>query len=151
MLQIFLFFVLLALVAFFVGAGQSERPRIKNTLSHWQQSISGLHGSTSQVYTAIENVIKAHEFPGVEVRRVALYEGSSFSAKREYLRIEREELSFDVCVASFGKGLFVSSWLCQRPSFAMQVFAYFPIINWIALAWVTLFQSPTYYRVDSEA
>jgi uncharacterized YccA/Bax inhibitor family protein len=43
-------------------------------------------------------------------------EGGLLSARREYLRVKRGKLSFDVCAAPFGTGFFFSSWLIELPA-----------------------------------
>lgn len=145
-------FVLFAFVVnFFWRLIRTEKPRLKHSISHWQQTVVGLSGTTADFYNLVQATIRAHDFPEVEVKPIALHEAGPFSPQREYLRIERGDLSFDLCVAPFGKGLFVSSWLCEKPPFLLQVAAFFPGINWLAAAWVKLFRSPTYYRVDSAA
>ncbi len=144
-------FVFAFVVKLLWSVATMDKPRIKGSISHWQQTVVGLQGTTSDFYQLVKAAIRAHDFPDVEVRTIELREAGPFSATRDYLRIEREDLSFDLCVAPFGKGLFVSSWLCQKPTFLLQVLAYFPGIHWLANGWEKLFSSPTYYRVDSAA
>ena len=38
-----------------------------------------------------------------------------FTAKREYLRIRRNEYTYDICGTPFGSGFFISSWLIRSP------------------------------------
>ena len=42
-------------------------------------------------------------------------EGGLATAKREYLRIQRGSLVFDICGAPFGNGFFFSWWLAREP------------------------------------
>src|SRR2546425_2752428 len=53
------------------------------------------------------------QLPETALAKVEWSEGGIFSAKREYLRIERKELIFDICGAPFGRGFFVSWWLAR--------------------------------------
>ncbi len=43
-------------------------------------------------------------------------EGGVLSAKREYLRIQRGNLAFDVCTAPHGSGYFFSWWMARVPA-----------------------------------
>ncbi len=80
-------------------------------LSHWCKLIENLQTSSLDFYAAIEQAIKRREVPDTTSSRVEYQEGGIFSAKREYLRVERKNLAFDICGAPFGTGFFVSSWL----------------------------------------
>src|SRR5262249_32254698 len=42
-------------------------------------------------------------------------EGGPLSASREYLRVTRQGLVFDICGAPFGTGFFVSLWYGRKP------------------------------------
>jgi hypothetical protein len=83
-------------------------------ISHWCKLIENLQTSSLDFYAAIERDIKKREVPEVATSRVEYREGGIFSAKREYLRVERNNLAFDICGAPFGTGYFVSSWLSKE-------------------------------------
>lgn len=86
-------------------------------LSHWYHLIENIQHSPKEFYTAVEEAIGRRQIPDVSLSRVDHQEGGVFSASREYLRVQREELVFDVCSAHFGTGFFVSWWLGEaRPS-----------------------------------
>ena len=42
------------------------------------------------------------------------HEGGVLSAKREYLRVTRQKLAFDLCAAPFGTGFFFSWWVGEK-------------------------------------
>ena len=85
--------------------------------SNWYHLLEGLQESSKDFYTSLEEAIKKRELPEINVSRVNYREGGIFSAEREYLRVEREDLLFDVCAAPFGTGFFISWWLGEdRPS-----------------------------------
>lgn len=68
-----------------------------------------------EFYASLEEAIKKRQIPGASTSRVDWHEGGAFSAKREYLRVSRENNSFDICGAPFGTGFFVSWWLSSAP------------------------------------
>lgn len=59
------------------------------------------------------------------------------SAKREYLRVEREQLQFDICGAPFGTGFFTSWWLAE-PRFELNALVKAGVLlaMFIAAGWV---------------
>ncbi|MGA2258806.1 MAG: hypothetical protein ABSG53_29415, partial [Thermoguttaceae bacterium] len=84
------------------------------------------------------------KLPDVRVSRVDHHEGGILSAKREYLRVRRKELIFDICAAPFGPGgFFVSWWLGELPGCLL---AEFPLLGPIL---TRLFKPMTYYRLDT--
>ncbi len=93
-------------------------PRSAEVISHWHHSVEGLSTSTLDFYTALERALKAKETP-VAFERTTWNERGLLSAKREYLRVSLDRLSFDICAAPFGKDFFFSWWLSKRtPDFA---------------------------------
>ena len=84
---------------------------LDNVVSHWSTLIEGLQTSPLAFYQAVEAAGDRRSIPNSTKSRVDFQEGGVGSAKREYLRIERENLLFDVCGAPFGTGFFVSWWL----------------------------------------
>ncbi len=85
--------------------------------SHWYHLIEGLQDSPQRFYTSLEEAIQRRQIPNISLSRVDYHEGGIFSAQREYLRVSRKEYLFDICVAPFGNGFFVSWWLGEpRPS-----------------------------------
>jgi len=85
-------------------------------LSHWYHLTEGLQDSPQRFYSSLEEAINGRQLPDISLSRVDYYEGGVFSAKREYLRVERKEHIFDVCAAPFGNGFFISWWLGKAES-----------------------------------
>jgi len=83
-------------------------------ISHWCKLIEGLQTSPLDFYKCIEDAIDRRRIPGLKRSHVLWPEGGLLSAKRDYLRLTREGLLFDICVAPFGTGTFVSCRLVQR-------------------------------------
>lgn len=84
-------------------------------LSHWHQAVSGFQTSTQEFYAAVERALEPHKLPGLTFSRIAWKEGGAFSMHREYLRVSREKLHYDICAAPFGADYFFSSWLAEIP------------------------------------
>ena len=87
-----------------------------SVISHWYRLFEDLQESPKQVYQSIEAAIKKRELPDTFITSINLIEGGPLSARREYLRVSRKEHVFDICVALFGKGMFVSWWLSKAQS-----------------------------------
>jgi hypothetical protein len=75
---------------------------------HWYVLFDNFETPTSEFYEAIENDLKTRELTGLEISRIEYAEGGMLSARREYLRMRRERLVFDVCSAPFGTTWFFS-------------------------------------------
>jgi hypothetical protein len=63
----------------------------------------------------VELALKPREIPDYSVSRIDWNEGGILTARREYLRIKRGKLAFDLCAAPFGTGFFFSWWLAELP------------------------------------
>lgn len=84
-------------------------------ISHWPKLIENLQFSSQEFYSRVEKALEDRQIPNLKVSRVDWKEGGMFSARREYLRLQRERLVFDICAASFGTSFFVSLWFGQKP------------------------------------
>jgi hypothetical protein len=115
---------------------------VEEILSHWHHLIEGLKESPSEVYAAIEQAVDLRRLPGIRCWRIEHREGGVFSARREYLRVRRDEYIFDICAAPFGTGFFMSWWLGEV---AEAWWAQIPLIGPILRR---LFRPYTYYRMD---
>jgi len=80
-------------------------------ISHWYHLIENFQASPKDYYTAVEAAIQQRQIPEAGTTSVDWKEGGMFSAKREYLRVTRDKLVFDICGAPFGNGFFFSWWL----------------------------------------
>jgi len=87
-----------------------------DVLSHWYSLISNFSTSTKDFYEVVEKELKSREVPGLEMSRVEFSEGGLLSAKREYLRMTRERLVFDICAAPFGTAYFFSCRFAEIPA-----------------------------------
>jgi hypothetical protein len=82
-------------------------------LSHWYQLVDGLAYSSQEFYAGLTDTLEKRGIPDAKVSTVEHTEGSMGSGVRLYLRVERKELTFDICAAPFGRGFFVSWWLVR--------------------------------------
>ena len=126
-----------------------DRPLVENSLSSWCQSIPNLQGATSEFYQQVIAAVEMREVPGVSMRTVLFLEGGIQTDKREYLRIERGNLVYDLCAAPFGGTFFVSSWLAQKPSKVLEALASAPLVGALVRIMVRLFDPLTYFKLDS--
>ena len=91
------------------------RSPVENVVAHWNKLFEGIYLSSEDFYDALEAALERRQVPECRTSRVEFYEGSVFAPEREYLRVSRERLHFDVCAAPFGAGYFFSWWLTRKP------------------------------------
>lgn len=110
--------------------------------------IEGLPASPQEFFQSVETAVQNKSVPDTKFSRVDWKEGGIISAKREYLRIKRKDLAFDICGAPFGNGFFVSWWLGEAPSYLAQLAMDIPIIGPL---FTRLAKPLTYYQLDTAA
>jgi hypothetical protein len=87
-----------------------------DVLDHWYTLIDGFNMSGREIYSLVEDRLKELRVPGLEIHYVDFFEGGILSAKREYLRMSRERLVFDICAAPFGQAYFFSCHFVEIPA-----------------------------------
>jgi hypothetical protein len=87
----------------------------EKVLNHWYAPVDNFQFVTADFYDMIEKQLTDRKVPGLEISRVELGEGGLLSAKREYLRLKRERLVFDICAAPFGTSYFFSFRFVELP------------------------------------
>src|SRR5579884_2036021 len=87
-------------------------------LSHWAQQIEGLAQSVQEFYDLVEAAIRERRIPGISMRRVWLREGGLFSSSRQYLRVSRKDLRYDIGAAPLANGFFISARLIAEGRFS---------------------------------
>lgn len=138
-----LYFLLFAFVFYYV----LKIVRGINPTNHWQHHFDTLHYSSQEFYKTLEEAIKQKEMPDLKISRITLDEAGIGSAQREYLRIQRKYLQFDVCAAPFGHGFFVSWWQGDRYHIIRLIFAAMPFVGkYLDRAIFAV----TYYTIDTE-
>jgi hypothetical protein len=111
---------------------------------HWGCSFPFFSFSANSFYELVESIVKAHEFPGIEITRVEHKEGGLLSSKREYLRIRFKMLVYDVCAMPFGKDFCVSSWFYETEGSAAQLLKFTKVGEFLAKK----AQERTFYQAD---
>lgn len=114
---------------------------LDHVISHWHHSVPNFSTSAQDFYALVEEGVKCRQLPeDVAVSRVDFAEAGTFSAKREYLRVARHGVFFDICAAPFGGGFFMSSWLVKPPpAAALVAFATaLTPVAWSLLFWLGL-------------
>lgn len=84
-------------------------------LSHWYAPIPNFNASTKDFYESVEKELKTQQVPALEIAHVEFSEGGLLTAKREYLRLTRDRLIFDICAAPFGVNYFYSCRFAELP------------------------------------
>jgi hypothetical protein len=87
-----------------------------DVIDHWYALVPGFNSTSKDFYEAVEKELKEREVPGLEIFHVDFAEGDVLSNKREYLRMTRERLVFDICAAPFGKAYFFSCRFAEIPA-----------------------------------
>ena len=103
-------------------------------ISHWSKLIENLQMSSLEFYNSVEAAIKQREVPETLTSRVEHHEGGMLSDKRIYLRVERENLQYDICAAPFGTGFFVSSWYGKKAPGGGFIILFGVIVVYLALS-----------------
>lgn len=144
-LTIILVIILILFVIWLIVRFRKNKAKVV-TFAHWHHSFEGLQISAQEFYQAVIEQVKAKNLPNVKIQRANYHEGGALSAEREYLRLRRFELVFDICAAPFGPGFFTSWWLGELPT-AFQIFiSMIPFMG----GWLTNKLMPsTYYKRDT--
>ncbi len=90
--------------------------RSEGVLSRWHALFEDFSTSTQDFYRAVEAAVARRNLPDLEVSRVLFKEAGIASAQREYLRVSRRRVAFDICSAPYGNGHFFSWWLARIPA-----------------------------------
>ncbi len=101
-----------ALGPFWPGA---RKTRKAVEYARWSHLFRKSRFSPLEYYAAVEEVMARKRIPELRMGRVTWKERGLFSARREYLRIERGRYVYDICAAPFGVDFFFSSWLVILP------------------------------------
>lgn len=96
--------------------GFSKSKPTAEFLDHWYALVPSFTTSSKEFYAAVENELQERQVPGLEIHHVDFAEGGVLSQKREYLRMTRERLVFDICAAPFGTSYFFSCRFAEIPA-----------------------------------
>jgi hypothetical protein len=87
-----------------------------DVLSNWHTLFDDFSTSSQDFYRAVEIAIVQRSLPGVTLSRVLFSEGGIGAPNREYLRVRRKRIVFDICSAPYANGHFFSWWLAKIPA-----------------------------------
>lgn len=77
-------------------------------ISHWHALVDGFSTSALDFYSSVEEAVRARAVPEATFSRVEFSEAGLGSAKRQYFRVGRGKVNFDICAAPYGNGFFFS-------------------------------------------
>jgi len=83
--------------------------------AHWHRFFENISISPQDFYKNFDTEIAVRKVPGITAARVEKLEGGPLSAKRIYLELQRDWMTYHICAAPFGTGFFVSSRLIFWP------------------------------------
>jgi|JI61114DRNA_FD_contig_51_3228199_length_1235_multi_6_in_0_out_0_1 hypothetical protein len=83
---------------------------IPRPASHWLHDFPNLKLSALEFYAEVEFSLNARVISQTKFARINLNQTDIFSSKREYLRVENGDQTFDICAAPYGTSFFIS-WL----------------------------------------
>jgi hypothetical protein len=120
--------------------------KVSLIFSHWHHFFEGLQESPQHFYILLDQAIDRRKLSKINRSRVLYREGGIFTAKREYFRVQRKELCFDICCGPFSNGFFISWWLGEAPGLIWKLFLMIPFLGIIIMQ---VFRPYTYHRLDS--
>lgn len=82
-------------------------------ISRWHALVDNFNTSALDFYGMVEEALKERQVPAITTARVRFREGGVGSANREYLRIRRGRVVFDIGAAPYGNSYFFSWWLVR--------------------------------------
>ena len=118
-----------------------------NVLSHWYTPVPNFNMSTKEFYDKVEAGLKTQQVPGLSISRPEIAEGGLFSAKRQYLRLKRDDVLFDICAAPFGVNYFFSCRFAAVPPTGVK--ALISMLLNLALERLNLKLVDTYHKEDT--
>ncbi|MEI8233302.1 MAG: hypothetical protein WCH57_01305 [Verrucomicrobiota bacterium] len=110
------------------GIWKRKKPEV---FTHWYALVPNFESSTADFYAAVEKELADAKVPGLEISREEFAEGGLLSFKREYLRMRRERLVFDICSAPFGTGWFFS-WRFAEIPFVLRFWEVLVLLSLLA-------------------
>ena len=81
---------------------------IERIVDQGDQHFDNCQFSPRELFSEIEIHLSKKNLPDVSIQRITLKESGFFSHKREYLRIDKDGLAFDIGCYLYGGGVFVS-------------------------------------------
>lgn len=133
--------LVIALVLLFI----IRKPR-EEFHSHWNHLLPNFKFSTREFYTLFKKELESHDIEAIKYNEVSLKTGNIGSAYRLYLRIKWRDYHYDLCLAPFGDGCFVSWWLIFDISPTEEFISKIPFVG---SALQKIFYRQTFYKIDT--
>jgi hypothetical protein len=108
----------------------APRPQV---IDHWHAWYEGVNFSPLEFYADLEEALKHRQIPEATISRITWKESGLISSRREYLRITRGRLTFDICAAPFGTDFFFSWWLAHVSSWTLGLVYSLVVLGLLAL------------------
>ena len=120
------------------GIWRRKKPEV---IKYWYVPVERGTFSTAEFYGQIEERIQESKCPGLELTREEFREGGALAPLRQYLRIRRERLVFDVCSAPFGEAWFFSVRQAQIPVSLMlwELLLILVVVGAVVFGYIQLF------------
>ena len=115
-------------------------------LSTEQKPIEGIYVPADQLYKHLKEVFAAKNLPNLATSLISLSEGGVTSHNREYLRVSRKDLVFDICTAPFGVHSFISWRLGEKTGFFRKLLCNLPLVGRL---FAKVPKKETYYESDA--
>ncbi len=109
------------------GLLRRKRPIV---YEQWITPLMDFASDTPKFYAAVEEELSKWEVPELVTERVQYRDGGLLSPQREYLRVRRETLVFDIGSAKFGK----SWWFSSRSAVLPRSLRWWEVIVSLAVA-----------------
>lgn len=119
---------------------------VSNVLNHWTKLFPFCAMSANEFYGQVEKIFKEHQLPDCKTERTTHKEGGIFSSSREYFRIRRKDLVFDICAAPVGKDFFISWWLYETEGITKQLLKLTSVGSYL----VERSAKQTFFQADEE-
>lgn len=114
--------------------------------TRWHYPFIDLTMESKDFYTMLEAALHEAKMPDVTISRVQKLEAGLLSQAREYIRITRHHMVFDICAAQFGRPFFISWWQGDAPDIGKSIIRSLPFGKRLE----EIFYGKTYYEVDTE-
>lgn len=141
------YWILFFLILYVIWKVNDESNKVVQVRDHWQHYFENEQFSSQEFYKAIDIAIREREIISLQTSRIEYAEGNILSANREYLRISRGTIVFDICAAPFAKGFFISAWQGELPNLVQLFVTQLPLIG---KSIERAFYRKTYFQIDSE-
>lgn len=121
------------------GLFKRKRPHV---YSQWITPLLEFTSDTGRFYAAIEEGLKEWQVPELVTERILYKDGGPLSPAREYLRVRRESLVFDIVSAKFGASWWwfsCRSAVLQRSLWGWEILVFAVFVGAFAASYIYTF------------